>query len=215
MSHTSHHQRRACQPSTTRQPSSLTSLLTTSWKTTDLKYLAHEMWTCKDPLCRAPHQQVPRRFPYLQESLTDSHFIPDIVGPRTLRPCPWESSEDGYVAIHSPRPCMAASPLLVEGLDLYLRHLPTVPHFVVGSPPKARTAPLHGRPLRPLPQKKPNAWRQHMARQQLATEAALALLSGASSHSRLSPPRCRSSAKTLSDPRTPDRVAAGVITDQP
>src|SRR5947208_971925 len=179
----------------------------------DLKYLANEMWTCKDALCRAPHQQVPRRFLYQRESLTDSRSIPDTDGPRTLRPCPRQSSEDGYVAIHSPRPCMAASPLLVEGLDQYLRHPPTVPRFVVGSPPKARTAPSHAQPLRPLPQKKPNTWRQHMARQQLATEAALALLSGASSHSRLSPPRCRSPVQTPSDPRTPDRVVEGTRTD--
>src|SRR5947208_7016488 len=193
MSLTSHHQRRACPPSTTRQPSTPRNPLTTTWKTVDQKQLAHEMWTCKDPLCRAPHQQVPRRFPYQQESLTDSRSIPDTDGPRTLRPCPRQSSEDGYVAIHSPRPCMAANPQQVEGLDQYLRHPPTVPRFVVGSPPKARTAPSHARPLRPLPQKKLHTRRQHMARQQLATEAALALLSGViSNHSHPSLPRGRS-----------------------
>jgi hypothetical protein len=175
--------------------------------------LTLETWTCKDPLCRVPHHQVPHQSPCQQGSLTDSRSTQNTIGSHTLRPCPRESSEDGYAAIHSPRPCMAASPLLVEGLDQYLRHPLTVPLFVVGSPPKARTAPLHARPLRPLPQKKPNTWRQHMARQQLATEAALALLSGASSHSHLSSPRCRSSAETLSDPRTLDRVVEGTPTD--
>jgi hypothetical protein len=169
--------------------------------------LALETWTCKDPLCRAPHHQSP----YHQESPMDSCSIPGIVGPRTLRPCPQPSSKDGFVAIHSPCPCMAASPLLVEGLDPYLRHPPTVPHFVVRSPPKARTAPSHAQPLRPLPQKKPNMWRQHMAHQQLAVEAAHALLSGVSSHSHPSSLKCRS--PNLSDPCIPDRVVEGTHTD--
>jgi hypothetical protein len=190
MSHTSHHQRRACQPSTTRRPSTLTSLLTTSWKTLNQEQLALEMWTCRDPLCRAPHHQIPHQSPCHKESPTDSRSIPSIVGFHTWRPCPTQSSEDGSEATHSPHPCIAVNPPRVEGPDQYPRLHPTVPHFVVGSPPKVRIAPSHARPLRPLPQKKPNTWRQHMTRQQLATEAALALLSGViSNHSHPSLPR--------------------------
>ena len=179
------------------------SLLTTSWKTLNQEQLALETWTCKDPMCRTPHHQ---------ESPTDYRSTPSIVGPCTWRPCPQQSSEDGFVVIHSPCPCMAASPLLVEGLDQYLRHPPTVPRFVVGSPPKARTAPSHARPLQPLPQKKPNKWRQHMARQQLAVEAALALLSGViSNHSH--PLLLRGRSPNQSDPRIPDRVVEATHTD--
>src|SRR5947208_12138527 len=105
MSHTSHRLERACQSSTTRRPSPPLNLVTTSWKIRNQEAL--ETWTCKDPLCRAPHHQG--QSPYQQESPTDSRSIPDIIGPRTLRPCPWQSSEDGYVAIHLPRPCMAAN----------------------------------------------------------------------------------------------------------
>src|SRR5947208_14108945 len=154
MSHTSHLPKAACPPFTTKRPSSPLSLLTTSWKMLNQEQLALETWTCKDPICQTPHHQ---------ESPMDYRSTPSIVGPRTLRPCPRQSSEDGFVAIHSPRPCMAASPLLVGGLDQYLRPHPTVPHFVVGSPPKARTAPSHAWPLRPLPQKRPQSWHQHMA----------------------------------------------------
>src|SRR5947208_4051004 len=125
MSHISHHLGRACLPSTTRRPSTPLSLLTTSWKTLNQEQLALETWTCKDPLCRAPYHQIPHQSPYQQESPTDSRSTPDIVGLHIWRPCPQPSSEDGFVAIHSPRPCMAASPLLVEGLDQYLCHLLT------------------------------------------------------------------------------------------
>src|SRR5438874_5842384 len=93
-----------------RHPTTPLSLLTMSWKTLNQEQLALETWTCKDPLCRVPHHQ----FPYRRESPTDSHSTPSTVRSHTLRPCPQPSSEDGYVAIHSPRPCMAASPLLVE-----------------------------------------------------------------------------------------------------
>src|SRR5947208_11832894 len=108
MSHTSHLPPVACHPFTTRRPSTPLSLLTMSWKTLNQEQLALETWTCKDPLCRVPHHQSP----YQQESLTDSRSTPSTVGSRTLRPCPQPSSEDGFAAIHSPCPCMAASPLL-------------------------------------------------------------------------------------------------------
>jgi hypothetical protein len=162
----------AIPPFTTKRPTTPLSLLTTSWKTLNQDQLALEMWTCKDPLCRRPHHQSPM----------DYCSIPSIIGPRTLKPCHQQSSEDGFVVIHLPRPCMAANPHQMDVLDQSLRHHPTVPHFVVGSPPKARTAPSHARPLRPLPKKTPYTWHQQMACQQLAVDAAHALLSGVSSH---------------------------------
>src|SRR5947208_4451142 len=116
MSRTSHHPKAACLPYITRRPSTPLSLLTTSWKTLNQEQLALETWTCKNPMCRTPHHQ---------ESPTDYRSTPNTSTSRDSKPCPTQNSPPGVVTIHAPQPCMAASPLLVEGLDLYLRHLPT------------------------------------------------------------------------------------------
>jgi hypothetical protein len=193
----------AAYPSITRRPTTPLSLLTTSWMTLNQEQLALETWTCKDPLCRRPHHQSPM----------DYHSIPSIVGPCTWRPCPRQSSEDGSVVIHSPCPCMAASPLLVEGLDRSLYLYPTVPHFTDASPSKAHTALSHARPLRPLPKRTSHTWRQQMARQQLAVDAAHAILSGVSSRLHPFSLKYRSPAQSPPNHRIPDRVAEATHTN--
>jgi hypothetical protein len=187
----------------TRRPTIPLSLLTTSWKMLNTDQLALETWTCKDPLCQRPHHQSPMGY----------HSIPSTVGPHTLKPCHQQSSKGGFAVIHSPCPCMAASPLLVEGLNQSLCSHPIVPHFVIGSPLKAHTAPSHARPLWPLPRKTPHMWRQQMAHQQLAVDAAHILLSGVSTHLHpLSLEHC-SLAQSLSNPHIPDRVVEATHTD--
>src|SRR5947208_621896 len=87
MSRISHHPR-AASPSMTRRPSTLLSLLTTSWKTLNQEQLALETWTCKDPMCRTPHHQ---------ESPMDYCFIPNMSTPRDSKSCPMQSSPPGAV----------------------------------------------------------------------------------------------------------------------
>jgi hypothetical protein len=197
MSSTSHHLP-AAPPSTTKRRTTPLSLLTTSWKTLNTDQLALEIWTCKDPLCRRPHHQSP----------TDYHSIPSIIGPHTWRPCLRQSSEDGFEVIHSPRPCMAANPLLVDTLNQSLRHHPIVPRFANASPLKARTAPSHARPLRPLLKRTSYMWRQ-----QVAVDTAHAILSGVSSHLHPFSLKYRSPAQSPPNPRIPDRVAEATHTD--
>ena len=205
MSHTSHHLERACQPSTTRRPSPPLNLVTTSWEIRNLEAL--EMWTCKDPLCRTPHHQD--RPTYRQESLTVYPFTQSMATSLDLKPCHTQSSPPGVVTIHAPQPCMAVSLRQQDTLVPSPRHHPTPLRFVAAPRPKATTLQSHIK----LPQKTFPMWRQHMARQQLAVDAAHALLSGVSNHSHPSPLKCRSPVKTLSDPCTPDRAAEGTPID--
>src|SRR5947208_1524129 len=205
MSLTSHHQRRACQPSTTRRPSPPLSLVTTSWEIRNQEAL--ETWTCKDPLCRVPHHHD--RPTYRQESLTVYPFTPSMGTSRDSKPCPTQNSPPGVVTIHAPQPCMAVSLRQQNTLVPSPRHHPTPPRFVAAPRPKATTLQSHVK----LPRKTFPMWCQHMACQQLAVDAAHALLLGVSNPSHPLSPRCRSSAETPSDPRTPDRVAEDTRTD--
>ena len=205
MSLTSHHQRRACQPSTTRRPSPPLSLVTTSWEIRNQEAL--ETWTCKDPLCRTPHHQD--RPTYRQESLTVYPFTQSMATSLDLKPCHTQNSPPGAVTIHAPQPCMAVSLRQQDTLVPSPRHHPTPPRFVAAPRPKATTPQLHVK----LPRKTFPMWRQHMARQQLAVDAAHALLSGVSNPSRPLSLRCPISAETSPDPRTPDRVVEGTPTD--
>src|SRR5947208_16753972 len=99
MSHTSRLPRAACLPSTTRQPSTPLSLLTTSWKTLNQEQLALETWTCKDPLCQRAHHLT----------LTGYLSTPSTKMSQDLKLCPRKSSEDGSETILMPQPCMAVS----------------------------------------------------------------------------------------------------------
>jgi hypothetical protein len=200
MSHTNHHPKTACLPYITRRPSTPLSLLTTSWTTLNQEQLALETWTCKDPMCRTPHHQ---------ESPTDYRSTPSMATPRDSKPCPMQNSPPGVVTIHAPQPCMAVSLRQQDTRDLSPRHHPTAPRFVAASRPKATTLQSHVK----LPRKTFPMWRQHMARQQLAVDAAHALLSGVFNPLHPLSPRCQSPVQTLSDPRTPDRVAEGTRTD--
>jgi hypothetical protein len=200
MSHTNHHPKTACLPYITRRPSTPLSLLTTSWTTLNQEQLALETWTCKDPMCRTPHHQ---------ESPTDYRSTPSMATPRDSKPCPTQNSPPGVVTIHAPQPCMAVSLRQQDTRDLSPHHHPTAPRFVAASRPKATTLQSHVK----LPRKTFPMWRQHMARQQLAVDAAHALLSGVFNPLHPLSPRCQSPVQTLSDPRTPDRVAEGTRTD--
>src|SRR5947208_11194643 len=99
MSHTSHLPPVACHPFTTRRPTTPLSLLTMSWKTLNQEQLAHETWTCKDPLCRRPHHQIP----------TDYHSIPNTWMSLDMKPCPRRSSDRGSTTILMPQPCTAVN----------------------------------------------------------------------------------------------------------
>jgi hypothetical protein len=200
MSHTSHRLRKACLPSTTRQPSTPLSLMTTSWKTLNQEQLALETWTCKDPMCRTPHQQG---------SPTDYHSIPNTPTSWDLKPCPTQNSPPGGATIHMPQPHMAVSLRQQDTPALSPRHHPTPPRYVAVFRPKASTPQSHVK----LPQKTFPMWRRHMARQQLAVDAAHALLLGVSSPSHPLSPKCQSPVQKPSDPRTPDRVVEDTRTD--
>src|SRR5947208_2486736 len=200
MSHISHRLGRACLPSTTQRPSTPLSLLTTSWTTLNQEQLALETWTCKDPMCRTPHHQ---------ESLMDYRSIPSTLTPQDSKPCPVLNSWPGAATIPMPQLCMAVSPRQQNTLTPSPCHHQIAPRFVAAPRPKATTLQSHIK----LPQKTFPMWRQHMARQQLAVDAAHALLLGVSNPSRPLSPRCRSSAETSSDPRTPDRVVEDTPTD--
>jgi hypothetical protein len=143
----------------------------------------------------------------------DYHSIPSTDGPHTLKPCHQRSSKDGFVATHSDHHSMVVNPLLVDAPDQSPCLHPTVPRFIVGSPPKARTAPSHAQPLWPLPQRTSHTWCQQMTRQQLAVDAAHALLSGVSSHLHPLSLKYQSPAQSPSDPHTPDRVAEATHTN--
>jgi hypothetical protein len=205
MSPTNHHPKRACQPYTMKRPSTPLSLLTTSWKMLNQEQLALETWTCKDPLCRTPHHQLP----YHQESQTDYPFTQSIPTPRDSKLCPTQNLQPGTATIHAPQPCMAVNLRQQDTLAPFPRHHPIAPRFVAKPRPKAITLQSHVK----LPQKTFLIWRRHMAHQQLAVDAAHALLLGVSSHSRPLSPKCRSPAPNPPNPRTPDRVAEGTHTD--
>jgi hypothetical protein len=186
-------------PSMTKRPTTPLSLLTMSWKMLNTEQLAHETWTYKDPLCRRPHHLTPMG--YLSTPSTETS--------RDLRPCPCRSSRHGSVTIPTPQPCMAVSLRLQETLaQSPLPHL-TAPRFVAEPWPKATTLQSHVK----SPQKTFPIWRWHMARQQLAVDAAHALLLGVSSHSHPLSLRCQSPAQSPSDPRIPDRVVEATHTD--
>jgi hypothetical protein len=206
-SHTSYHPKTACQPSITRRPSTPLNLLTTSWTTLNQEQLALETWTCKDPLCRVPHHQD--RLTYQQESLTVYPFTQSMSASQDSKPCPTQNSPPGVVTIHAPQPCMAVNPRQQDTLAPSPHHHPTQPRFVAAPRPKATILRSHVK----LPRKTFPMWRQHMARQQLAVDAAHALLSGVFNPSHPLSPRCQTSAEILSDPRTPDRVVEDIPTD--
>src|SRR5947208_2947752 len=191
MSHISHRLGRACLPSTTTRPSTPLSLLTTSWTTLNQEQLALETWTCKDPMCRTPHHQ---------KNPTDYRSIPNTSTLWDSKPCPTQNSPPGVVTIHAPQPCMAVSLRQQDTLVPSPRHHPTAPCFVAEPRPKVTTLQSHVK----LPRKTFPMWRRHMARQQLAVDAAHALLLGVSNPSHPLSPRCRSPVQTPSDPRTPD-----------
>jgi hypothetical protein len=170
-----------------------------SWRTLNQELLALETWTCKDPLCRSPHHLTP----------TGYHSTPSTETPWDSKSCPCQSSEHGSAMILMPQPCMAANLRQQDIPDLSLLPLLTVPRFVAEPRLKATTLQLHVR----SPRKTFPMWRQQMARQQLAVDAAHALLSGVSSHSHPLSLKHRSLAQSPSDPRTPDRVAEATRTD--
>src|SRR5947208_17040944 len=89
----------AAPPFTTRRPTTPLSLLTTSWKTLNQKQLAHETWTCKDPICRRPHHLTPTG--YLSTPSTSMSL--------DSKPCPRWSSEHSSATILTLQPCMGVS----------------------------------------------------------------------------------------------------------
>jgi hypothetical protein len=178
--------------STIIRPTTPLSLLTTSWKMLNQEQLAHKTWTCKDPLCRRSHHQIPM----------DYHSTLSMWKSLVIKPCPRQSSEHGSATIPTPQPCTAVSPHQQDIPALSpLPHL-TVPRFVVGSRPKDDTLRSPTRSS----QRRPQMWHQQMARQQLAIEAAHALLSGVSYHSHPLSLKCRSPAKNPPNPCIPDRA---------
>jgi hypothetical protein len=189
----------ATPPFTTRRPTTPLSLLTTSWKTLNQDQLALEMWTCKDPLCRRPHHLTPMG--YLSTPSTETSW--------DSKSYPTQSSPPGTVTIPTPQLCMEVSLRQQDTLALPPRHHPTAPRFVDEPQPKATTLQSHVK----SPRKTFLMWRRHMACQQLAVDAAHALLSGVSSHSHPLSLKYRSPAQSPSDLRIPDRVAEGTHTD--
>jgi hypothetical protein len=189
------HQSNSCPCPTTRtlfplkfpnQLAMIRSQMTLSCHLLTKKQLAQEMWTCKDPLCRTPHHQIP----------TGYCSIPSTSAPQGMKSCHQESSAHGSAMTQTPCHCMGVSPRQQGTPDLSPRHHLTVPRFIVRSLPKGSTLSLHIRPLRKLPAKGPQKSCHH-----LAEDAAHALLSGASCRSHPYSLKYRSPAQ--SPPREP------------
>jgi hypothetical protein len=187
-------------PSMTRRPTTPLSLLTTSWKMLNQEQLAHETWTCKDPLCQRPYHLT--LMGYLSTPSTETSW--------DSKPCPKQSLWPGAATIPTPQPCMEVSPRQQDILAPSPRHHPIAPRFIAEPRPKATTLQLHIRP----PQKTFPMWCQQMAHQQLAEDTAHTLLSGVSNHLHPLSLKYRSSARSPLNAHTPDRVAEATHTNR-